>query len=506
MASTEDTQKLVSAKKVTAQATTLQTVSESSLNHESAHTPAGQIDQSQAEIRYLEVLRLEQLGPPQTEADAQTRVSLLVDASNEGFAPASTLLGQWHFLGHYVKRSIQSAVLFFQHGAQLDHGLAHLELAYLGLNGASDRISTVQALMHLQKAVQLNHPEAIFVHAQQVLQKDPQQAYQLFWDNYAQNKHENSLKFCVEFEGFDPIKVQNDLLKIVTNNTFVSALLAFSYLRQNQIDLATRYATLAQEKNDPFGTYLCALIAQSQGNTDPKIVQDLLLKAAQLGHIESAYLAAVNLIKQSDEAKSEQKSAELAGQAAGLLSHAAQSGNASAQYSLAQCLRLGVGVEKNVDLGVVWLERAAMQNNTDAQFELAMLLPLEHQNHLPLLSSAAGKGHVQAMLCMSIYEQRQKNAEGTLHWLNHAKALNVPRAYFLLAQLYQNGSLVEADLKQSADLFKQAAELGDVDAYFELFKIYRDGVGVRKNKKTASKYLDLAKESQHIEAASIEFD
>ena len=113
MASTEDTQKLVSAKKVTAQATTLQTVSESSLNHESAHTPAGQIDQSQAEIRYLEVLRLEQLGPPQTEADAQTRVSLLVDASNEGFAPASTLLGQWHFLGHYVKRSILSAVLFF---------------------------------------------------------------------------------------------------------------------------------------------------------------------------------------------------------------------------------------------------------------------------------------------------------------------------------------------------------------------------------------------------------
>jgi TPR repeat protein len=54
-------------------------------------------------------------------------------------------------------------------------------------------------------------------------------------------------------------------------------------------------------------------------------------------------------------------------------------------------------------------------------------------------------------------------------------------------------------------LFKQAADHGDIDSYFELFKIYKDGIGVRKNKKTASKYLDLAKENQHIEAASIEF-
>ena len=72
-------------------------------------------------------------------------------------------------------------------------------------------------------------------------------------------------------------------------------------------------------------------------------------------------------------------------------------------------------------------------------------------------------------------------------------------------QSKQVSEKLKEDLKQSATLFVEAADQGDVDAYFELFKIYRDGLGVRKNKKTATKYLDLAKENQHIEAASIEY-
>ena len=51
----------------------------------------------------------------------------------------------------------------------------------------------------------------------------------------------------------------------------------------------------------------------------------------------------------------------------------------------------------------------------------------------------------------------------------------------------------------------QAADLGHVDAYFELFQAYKDGNGVRKDKQVALKYLQLARDHQHIEAASIEF-
>ena len=39
--------------------------------------------------------------------------------------------------------------------------------------------------------------------------------------------------------------------------------------------------------------------------------------------------------------------------------------------------------------------------------------------------------------------------------------------------------------------------------YFDLYLAYKEGRGVRKNKKSASKYLKLAKENHHLEAASI---
>lgn len=68
---------------------------------------------SQAETWYIDVLKLEQQGLAQNEQDAQARVDLLVNASNQNFAPASTLLGQWHVLGRYVNQSVQSALLFF---------------------------------------------------------------------------------------------------------------------------------------------------------------------------------------------------------------------------------------------------------------------------------------------------------------------------------------------------------------------------------------------------------
>lgn len=477
----------------------------SEISKETAKLQSNEPINSQAEVWYNDIVNKEQQGFAQNEQEAQARVNLLVEASNLNFAPASTLLGQWHILGHYVNQSVQSAVLFFQHAAQLNHGLAHLELAYLGMNNATDQLSKAQALMHLQQAVKLNQPEAIFIHAQQQLQQDQQAAYQLLVENYVKNKHRDSLRFCVERPEFDAIKVQNDLMMIAEQDSFACALLAFSYLTHNNLEAAFKYANIAQEHNDPFGCYIRALLEQRDKKGDPKIAQEFLLKAARNGHVESSYLSAVTLLKDAENAKNENKQKEYATLAFELLTHAAVAGNVPAQYSLAQCLRYGVGTEKNVEQGVSWLERAAMQNHPDAQFELSMLLPLEHEQHKPLLNAAAEKGHAQAMLCMSIYEQRQNHAEGTLHWLNKAKDLNVPRAYFLLGQLYQQGQLVTEDLKQSAELFKQAAERGDVDAYFELFKIYRDGIGVRKSKKNALQYLNLAKENQHLEAASIEF-
>ncbi|OTG67133.1 tetratricopeptide repeat protein [Acinetobacter silvestris] len=181
-------------------------------------------------------------------------------------------------------------------------------------------------------------------------------------------------------------------------------------------------------------------------------------------------------------------------------------GNRDAQYSFSQCFKQGLGTEKDEEQALYWLEQAAQNHHGDAQFELAMLLPLEHEQHLFLLNASAQNGNIQAMLCMATHAQHQQNMEQVLSWLYKAKAENSPRACYILAQLYRGGVGIAADLPQSIALLQQAADFGDINAYFELFKAYKKGgLGVRKNKKIAIKYLNLAKENQHIEAAAIEF-
>ena len=458
-----------------------------------------------AEAGFQWVLQSEQQGQAQSDEDAQKRVDLLVQASNQNYAAASTLLGQWHLLGHYVPQDVQSAILFFQHAAKLNDALAHLELFYIARKGVVETLSSQQGLIHLQQAVQLNHPEAIHIYAEALLNQDAKKSQQLLLDNYLNHQYQSSLKLFVQYEGFNQDEVQRQLENLATNDSFACALLAFHYLKNNELEKAFKYAHIAQEQNDAYGCYIRALLEQKSKDGSSEIAQAFFLKAANNGHVESAYIVAVELLKQSDITTNEAEKNALRQQAFTLMQQAALAGNKDAQYSFAQCLRHGLGTEKDAQHGLQWLERAAQNHHRDAQFELSMLLPIEHEQHIPLLMEAAKNGHIQAMLCMAIYEQRLNNTEDTLKWLHQAKDAHSARAHFLLAQIYRDGTGVEADAKESVEFLKQAADLGDIDAYFELFKAYKDGLGVRKNKKTAGKYLDLAKQSQHIEAASIEY-
>ena len=221
--------------------------------------------------------------------------------------------------------------------------------------------------------------------------------------------------------------------------------------------------------------------------------------------IESRYLKAVDLFKQSELSSCEQEKQQFDTLACQLLQQDAELGHTDAQYAYAQCLRFGIGIEKNQQHGIEWLERAVEQKHLEAQFELAMLLPLEHEQHLTLLQNAAKQGHIQSILCMAVHEQRKQNYANALHWLTIAKELGVPRAYYLLAQMYRLGHGVERDLVEVVLLLEKAAELGDVDAYFELFQAYKNGYGTKKNSSKALHYLSLARNHQHLEAASIEY-
>ena len=62
---------------------------------------------------------------------------------------------------------------------------------------------------------------------------------------------------------------------------------------------------------------------------------------------------------------------------------------------------------------------------------------------------------------------------------------------------------MEDDDRQAIEYFKTASDNGDSDAHFALYEAYRDGVGVRRNKKSQAKYLKLAKDAKHPQALEL---
>lgn len=452
---------------------------------------------------YQQVIDLEKQSWAQTDQDAQQRVDLLVNASNDNFAAASTCLGQWHLLGHYVPQDLEAAILFFKHAEQFGDALAMVELAHIGLQALSPNLSVAQGLDYLKQAVDLNHPEAIYASALHILDSNAEAALNLLIHNYQQNKHEISLKACIENQSFDQNCVQQKLEEMAVTDAYASAVLAFQYFQQGDDKKAFKYAQKAQEQNDPYGCYVRALMEQKNPKGDENVVFEFLMKAAQYGHIEASYWAGAENLRYADASQKEAEKIQYTQKAYELFKYAALHGYAPAQYSFGRCLKAGIGTEKNVEHGLQWLERAAQNNHADAQFELAMLLAVEHPKHLPLLHAAANNRHVQAMLCMAVHEQQQQQFGQALQWLDLAKDADSARAYYLLAQMYGEGQGVDLDLKQRVEYLIQAAERGDVDAYFALYQTYSQGVGVRKNKKNAAKYLALAQQNQHIEACAI---
>jgi TPR repeat protein len=104
---------------------------------------------------------------------------------------------------------------------------------------------------------------------------------------------------------------------------------------------------------------------------------------------------------------------------------------------------------------------------------------------------------------MGVYEQQAKRPDEAISWFKRGQDIELSRASYLLAKMYQQGQGIEPSAEHAVELLKKAADLGEIDAYFDLYLAYKEGRGVRKNKKSASKYLKLAKENHHLEAASI---
>ena len=444
------------------------------------------------------VQRVEQQGSAPHQLEAQARVNLLNQAAQGGVGVAAVQLGLWYAQGHYVAVDMAKAILYFELAATLGKNAdGYLYLADIFQHGVGVAASESKSRQYLEKALAMQHPDAIFIHAQSLLtEQNPQikAAWRALTENYLKRHHVRSAHFINDHPQFDQLQVEQWLLQHAEQDTFLAALLAARYWQQGDVDMALPWAQRSSQDGQTIGSYIRARMEQSRIDGDIDLAQQLMLVAAQQGHIDAAYQVGAELLKHPQHAEN----------AVQWLAQAAQNGHAQAQFLLAQCWLEGVGVpQSNQQEALAWLERAVAQGHVDATFALALQLPHQHEQHVPLLLRAAQAGHSKAMLCVGLYHQQNGQAEQALSWFEQAQTLGDSRADYLLAMAYRDGLGVEADPKRAVELFKSAAEKGDSDGYFALYESYKEGIGVRKNKKSAAQYLALAQAAQHPHALTI---
>lgn len=146
----------------------------------------------------------------------------------------------------------------------------------------------------------------------------------------------------------------------------------------------------------------------------------------------------------------------------GELEKLADKGNVDAQAAVAKCYLKGIGVEKNAQKFLHYVQKAVAKGNAIAQ---------------NLMGVAYEVG-------FSVKKDSQKAAR----WYQMAAQQNYPIAICNLGDMYDNGDGLAKNPQQALALFQQALALGWADACFDLYLHYSEE-GIEPNSQKAIEYL-----------------
>ena len=198
---------------------------------------------------------------------------------------------------------------------------------------------------------------------------------------------------------------------------------------------------------------------------------------------------------------------------------AAELGLTTAQCRLALCYFEGEGVEQDLDMAILWVERASKQGLESAA-ELLKLLKAakEHPFDLGvaclkqedfvqaarLFRIAAKQGDAKAQFNLALCYQQglgvEQNDSEAFHWYHEAAEQGIADAQFCLALCYAQGIGEEKNLSEAVRWFRAAAEQGIADAQFNLALCYSQGKGVEENQSEAVRWFRAAAEQGYVGA------
>lgn len=147
---------------------------------------------------------------------------------------------------------------------------------------------------------------------------------------------------------------------------------------------------------------------------------------------------------------------------------AAKQGHTEAAYYVGLYYQNGKGIEQDISEAITWYEKAAIKNDRDALYHLAMILiRLEDKDWASihtLLTKAAEQDHPNAAYNLAVMYQKgdgvQMNNEQAIYWYEKAAHAGLPNAQYNLGMIYFEGKLVKKDEQKAKELWQLAANKG----------------------------------------------
>jgi len=155
------------------------------------------------------------------------------------------------------------------------------------------------------------------------------------------------------------------------------------------------------------------------------------------------------------------------------LNRLGESGDVSAQIMLGALYSKGGAVTRDDKIAASWFEKAAVQDNAEAQYQLGYL----HEN-----------------------SQLTRDYVAATSWYHKAAQRGSAKAQARLGALYAAGLGVTKNTNESVLWFGKAALQGNTDAQFSLGRMYALGKTVPKNKDLAKGWLTKAAAQGHADA------
>jgi len=170
--------------------------------------------------------------------------------------------------------------------------------------------------------------------------------------------------------------------------------------------------------------------------------------------------------------------------------------DASSQFNLGLAYLYGDGREKNIQLALDWLYKAAKNESVEAQYLLGVMykdgISVKKDEALAVdwlkQATQSGSKDAKVELDNSLYNNLYRQALEYTGNKNTATA----NAKYAMALLYLDGKFVTKDSSMAYKWALGAAELNQVDAQKILSQMYRDGIGVEKNTIEANNWEKIA--------------